>query len=73
MLDPSLHHRGEHAEDVAGMEADSALVGEPVLAGSARSPAPETPQAGDPAFGDQRHRAVLEDLEVALDASPPEE
>ena len=40
------------------------------LAGGARGATPQARRRRDPALGDQRHRAVLQHLEVALDALP---
>lgn len=71
---------GEHAEDVAGLEVERALVPqafrrcfistwqEPVLAGRSRFAAGKTPRAGHPPLGDQADGHVLEHEQIAFDA-----
>lgn len=77
---PMRHPRSEHPYDVAGLQADRALVGEalgptlvglrpqPVLVGGAGLAAGQPVRARHRALGDHRDGHVLEDLQDALDA-----
>lgn len=80
---PSPAARGEHPQDVTGLQPERALVGQPlgsrlvaarqqpVLAGGAGLAAGQAPRLRHPALGDQRDGNVLQHLQVALDPLTP--
>jgi len=77
---PAASAGGLHSQDVAGVQAESALVGkgfgsglvaawqEPVLAGRSGGSTGQAPGLAVTALGDQGDRDVFEHLQVALDA-----
>jgi hypothetical protein len=79
---PPSSTRREHSQHVTGLQPDRALVGHalsPVLVTLGQHRAltwcprittPLTPRPRHPAFGDERHRAIRQHLEVTLDALP---
>jgi hypothetical protein len=79
---PAPTARRQHPKDVAGLELDRAFVPEalrprlvsigqqPALPHRTRLAAGQTPRLRDEALRDQRDRARLKHLEIALDALP---
>jgi hypothetical protein len=73
---------GEHAQDVTGPQPDGAFVGQSSARDSSPSASsqfspghpvrrPIAPRAGHPALCDERHRAVLQHLQVPVDPLAP--
>src|SRR5437879_12436421 len=80
---PTAAARGEHPEHIAGPQLNRALIRQPlrpgvvpglkqpVLPRCSWASSGKAPRPAHPSLGDQAHRAVLEDLQVPLDALAP--